>query len=374
MLRFLTAGESHGPGLTVIIEGLPAGFQLSVADINEELARRQQGHGRGLRMEIEKDKAQVSAGLRAGVTIGSPVAITIENRDFCNWAAAMHPTESITEERPIEAPRPGHADLAGGFKYGSELRNIAERASARETAARVAVGAVAKQMLMDLGVMVESQVTGIGDIEQEPPLVWDKERIEASPVRCPDERVSHLMQQLIDESKRSGDSVGGAFVVRINGLPPGVGSVMHWDRRLDGLLAQAIISIPGIKACELGEGIKQSRLPGSLAQDQLHWDHGPKRLTNLAGGLEGGMTNGSPLLLKAYMKPIPSIPKQLQSFNWLDRTPQSASRERADVCAVPAASIVGEAMLAIVVLNALLQQLGGDRWPQVKERFLRLNH
>ncbi|NLY54539.1 MAG: chorismate synthase [Firmicutes bacterium] len=369
-MRFLTAGESHGPGLTVIIEGLPAGFQLSIDELNRELARRQQGYGRGARMQIESDQVQVYSGLRAGRTLGSPLTLHIANRDYANWKPFTHPLAVSEPGREIICPRPGHADFAGGFKYGfADLRDVADRASARETAARVAVGGVAKQMLAALAITIRSRVIAIGEVGMGADAPWDEAAVEACPLRCGEAEISREMIAAIDAAAERGDSWGGAFQLEARGVPIGLGSVMHWDRRLDGLIAQALISIPAIKGLEFGQGIWQSRVPGSQAQDQLYWtDNGPRRETNWAGGLEGGMSNGEPISVVCYMKPIPSIAQPLSSFHWLTRTSAMASRERADTCAVPAASIVGEAVMAITLLQVLLEQVGGDRWQQVVER------
>lgn len=373
-MRFLTAGESHGPGLTAIIEGLPAGFRLDIDQINRQLARRQQGHGRGGRMQIERDQVQVWSGLRAGCTLGSPLALQILNRDFVNWQQTMHPEQPITEPRPLVYPRPGHADLAGGLKYGSsDLRDVLERASARETAIRVAVGTVARQLLAALQVTVHSRVVAVGACVAPDDLIWDDGQADQSPVRCPDLTISREMVAAIDRAAAAGDSLGGAFQVQVRGLPAGVGSCMHWDQRLDGLLAQAMISIPAVKAMEIGEGLRQSRSLGSQAQDELYWEAGQiVRPTNRAGGIEGGISNGQPVSLTCYLKPIPSIPRPLASWHWTEHTAGQASRERADACAVPAASIVGEAMASWTVCNLLLQQLGGDQWTQVRERMVEL--
>ncbi len=373
-MRFLTAGESHGPGLTAILEGLPAGFALSVTEIDRQLARRQSGYGRGERMQIERDRIGIWSGLRAGRTLGSPLAMQIGNRDFDNWRATMHPLEPVTEPRPVVFPRPGHADYAAGLKYGCEdLRDVLERASARETAARVAVGAVARQLLAALQVTVHSRVVAIGPAEMSHDAPWDDKLTEQSPLRCPDRDISREMSRAVDQAMLEGDSLGGTFQVAVNGLPAGVGSPMHWDQRLDGLLAQAMISIPAVKAVSIGDAERQSRLLGSQAQDQFSVQaEAVERVSNLAGGIEGGVSNGQPIMLTCRMKPIPSIVKPLQSFHWLIGGAGVASRERADACAVPAASIVGEAMAAWTVCNTLLQQLGGDQWAQVEDRMARL--
>jgi len=373
-MRFLTAGESHGPGLTAILEGLPAGFALSVTEIDRQLARRQSGYGRGERMLIERDQIEVWSGLRGGRTLGSPLTMQIRNRDFDNWRATMHPLEPVTEPRAVVFPRPGHADYAAGQKYGSEdLRDVLERASARETAARVAVGAVARQLLAALQVTVHSRVVAIGSVEMPHDTPWDDKLTERSPLRCPDRDISREMSRAVDQAKLEGDSLGGVFQVCVIGLPAGVGSPMHWDQRLDGLLAQAMVSIPAVKAVSIGDAERQSRLPGSQAQDQFSVRGGAiARESNLAGGIEGGVSNGQPIILTCCMKPIPSIVRPLQSFHWQTGEAGVASRERADACAVPAASVVGEAMAAWTVCNALLQQLGGDQWAQVLERMDRL--
>lgn len=369
-MRWLTAGESHGPGLTVIMEGLPAGCDLSVEQIDCMLQRRQQGYGRGPRMKIEQDRVQILSGLRAGKTLGSPLTLFIKNLDYDNWRRVMDPLNPVEEDRRLLCPRPGHADLAGGSKYGlTDLREVAERASARETASRVAAGAVAAQLLAGLGIRLRSRTISIGGIKASSLDNWDMEQIEASPIRSPDPQATLRMLSAIDAALNTGDSLGGSFQVRVDGLPPGIGSVMHWDQRLDGQIAQALVSIPGVKGVELGDAIRQSMLPGSLAQDQVVWQDGIQHLSNLAGGLEGGMSNGEAVIATAYMKPIPSIRIPLNSFHWHTLEPAVASRERADACAVPAASIVGEAMVALVMVEAILHQLGGDRWGQVLERW-----
>lgn len=373
-MRFITAGESHGPGLTAIIDGLPAGFNLSIPAINQQLVRRQQGYGRGGRMQIEQDEVEVWSGLRASLTLGSPLTLHIKNRDFVNWQRTMHPIDPVIEDRPLVYPRPGHVDLAGGLKYGSaDLRDVMERASARETAARVAVGAVARQLLEALLITVQSRVISIGQVSASDDLPWDGALTEASLVRCPNPGISREMISAIDQAKANGDSLGGAFQVAVTGLPAGVGSPMLWDQRLDGLLAQAMVSIPAIKAVEIGMGLRQSKLLGSQAQDELFWQDGQVvRPTNRAGGIEGGVSNGSPVVLTCFMKPIPSIVKPLASFHWETGEAGFAGKERADACAVPAASIVGEAMASWTICNVLLQQLGGDQWSQVVERMARL--
>jgi chorismate synthase len=325
-------------------------------------------------MQLEQDQVEVMSGLRAGVTLGSPLALQIKNRDFTNWQQTMDPVQPVAVERPLLYPRPGHVDLAGGLKYGvDDLRNVSERASARETAARVAVGAVARQLLAALDVSVHSRVVAIGECEASRELPWDDDLTEASPVRCPDAAISREMTAAIDCVQAAGDSLGGAFQVAVSGLPVGIGSPMHWDQRLDGLLAQAMISIPAVKAVEIGEGLLQSKLPGSQAQDQLYLQDGQvQRPTNRAGGIEAGVSNGAPVVLTCYMKPIPSIIQPLSSFHWHQHTAGVASQERADACAVPAASIVGEAMVSWTICCLLLQQLGGDQWAQVVWRLQQL--
>jgi chorismate synthase len=369
MLRFLTAGESHGPGLTVIVEGLPAGVPLDREAIDADLRRRQGGYGRGGRMKIEKDAVEILSGVRHGATLGSPVSLLVRNRDFSNWSDVMSPDpqgEEARERRRLRYPRPGHADLAGAVKYGTtDLRNILERASARETAARVAAGALARALLLQAGVEVRSHVVRIAAAALAPDRTvgWDElARIEESPVRCVDAEVTRAMIAEIDRAKKDGDSVGGELEVVARGVPAGLGSYAHWDRRLDGRLAQALMSIHAVKAVALGAGFEAGATRGSAFHDEIVWSEGDRidRPTNRAGGLEGGVTNGEPIWARAIVKPIPTLLIPLRSVDLRTREPQKASVERSDTCVVPAAGVVAEAMVAWVLADALLEKLGGD--------------
>jgi chorismate synthase len=379
MLRFLTAGESHGPSLTVIIEGMPAGLPLSADAIAADLARRQLGYGRGRRMAIEQDRAEIQSGVRHGETLGSPIALVIRNRDWTNWQHTMSieaaPSDDTPGARrgPVTRPRPGHADLAGGLKYGrTDLRDVLERASARETAARVAVGAVARVLLRRYGIEIASHVVAIGDVAVSDPLATAFDRIRALPgdddVRCVDPAVARAMRAAIDGAREAGDTVGGCFEVIAHGVPPGLGSYVQWDRKLDGRLAQAFMSIPAIKAVGIGRGAESAGRPGSQMHDEiLPTDDGPagslpglRRPTNNAGGLEGGVTNGEDVRVTAWMKPISTLMKPLRSVDLQSMTVAAAAIERSDVCAVPAAAVVGEAVACLVLADALLEKLGGD--------------
>jgi len=359
MLRFLTAGESHGPCLVAIVEGLPAGLPLSPEEIDRDLQRRQGGYGRSGRQRIEKDRVEILSGVAQGKTIGSPLALCIRNRDWENWRDR--------EEPPWTVPRPGHADLAGGIKYGLEdLRLVAERASARETAARVAVGAVARRLLGEFGITVGSYVTEIGGVVAEIPDLPLEElwaRAEGSDVRCPHEPSAERMRARIDQAREVGDSLGGVIVVGAVGLLVGLGSHVHWDRRLDGRLAGAVMSIPAIKGVETGPAFENARLPGTQVHDEMlpsDSSSPPIRPSNRAGGLEGGMTNGQPLVIRAAMKPIPTTLTPLRSVDLATGEPTTTRYTRSDVCAVPAAAVVAEAMVAWVLAQALLEKIGGD--------------
>ncbi len=380
MLRFLTAGESHGPCLTAIVEGMPAGLSLDLEALNHEMARRQQGYGRGGRMAIERDQIQITAGVRFGVTLGSPIALTITNRDWANWQERMAAWGPSAGEA-MTAPRPGHADLSGALKYGhTDLRNVLERASARETAARVAVGALCKQFLRPLGVALLSGVTAIGGVEassvdgMEPEAL--RKAAERSPVRCPDPTAEKAMVAAIDAARERGDSLGGVFLVIASGLVPGLGTHVHWDRRLDGRFAQALMSIPAIKGVEIGAGFQAAATPGAELHDPIYYEQGRGyyRLTNGAGGLEGGMTTGQPLVLRAAMKPIATLRTPLASVDMATHQPVEASRERSDTCAVPAAAVVGEAVVAIELANAYLEKFGGDTLDEVLAGLHRYRH
>jgi chorismate synthase len=369
MLRFLTAGESHGPGLTVIVEGLPAGLPVDREAIDADLRRRQGGYGRGGRMKIEKDAVEILSGVRHGATLGSPVSLLVRNRDFSNWSDVMSADpqgEEARERRRLRHPRPGHADLAGAVKYGTtDLRNILERASARETAARVAAGALARALLLQVGVEVRSHVVRIGAAALAPGRTVGRDelaQVEESPVRCVDGDVSRAMMAEIDRAKKDGDSVGGELEVVARGVPAGLGSYTHWDRRLDGRLAQALMSIHAVKAVALGAGFDAGATRGSAFHDEIVWseEHRIERPTNRAGGLEGGVTNGEPIWARAIVKPIPTLLIPLRSVDLRTREPQKASVERSDTCVVPAAGVVAEAMVAWVLADALLEKLGGD--------------
>lgn len=365
-MRYTTAGESHGRALTAIVTGVIAGVPLDIARIDADLARRQRGYGRGARQSIESDRVTVLSGVRFGVTIGSPVALAVTNRDWDNWLDVM----SSSGEKPggirETQPRPGHADLPGVLKTGSDdVRDILERASARETAARVAAGGVAKALLSAVGVTVGSFVTSIGDVE----CAWggdlasvDVEDVERSDVRCFDQTSASAMRDAIDQARVDGESLGGTFVVYAEGLPPGLGSYAEADLRLDGELAAAIVSIPAIKGVEFGDGFVAARRRGSEAHDAIRWspEAGYVRDTNHAGGLEGGMTNGEPLIVRAAMKPIPTLMRPLASVDLDTHEPVDASRERSDVCAVPAAAVVAESEVAFVLARAFIRKFGGD--------------
>lgn len=378
-MRYLTAGESHGPQLTTIIEGVPAGLPLLAEQINEELARRQKGHGRGRRMQIEKDEAQILSGVRHGVTLGSPITLAVENRDFKHWtkimgAAPFEPEDEGEVKRQITRPRPGHADLNGAIKYGHrDMRNVLERSSARETTVRVAAGAVAKRILEELGVKVAGHVLEIGGVKAEKIAYASidelKEVTEASPVRCLDEEAAVKMMQAIDDAKKNGDSIGGIVEVVVEGMPVGVGSYVQYDRKLDAKLAAAVMSINAFKGVEIGIGFEAAHKPGSVVHDEITWNEqgGFSRKTNNAGGLEGGMTTGMPIVVRGVMKPIPTLYKPLQSVDIDTKEAFQASIERSDSCAVPAASVVAEAVVAWELACSLVDQFGQDRIGLLKE-------
>ncbi|MES5895014.1 chorismate synthase [Bacillus cereus group sp. RP43] len=384
-MRYITAGESHGPQLTTILEGIPAGLSLVANDINEELARRQKGYGRGRRMQIEKDQVQIVSGVRHGKTMGSPIALVVENRDFTHWTKVMG-TEPLTEQeekemkRQVTKPRPGHADLNGAIKYGHrDMRNVLERSSARETTVRVAAGAVAKKILAELGIQVAGHVVEIGGVQAENikynSIAELQSTTEASPVRCLDEKVGKKMMQAIDDAKANGDSIGGIVEVVVEGMPIGVGSYVHYDRKLDAKLAAAIMSINAFKGVEIGIGFEAAHRPGSEVHDEILWDEvqGYRRKTNNAGGLEGGMTTGMPVVVRGVMKPIPTLYKPLQSVDIDTKEPFTASIERSDSCAVPAASVVAEAVVAWELATALIEQFGLDRIDLIRENIEKHN-
>ncbi|NWN95741.1 MAG: chorismate synthase, partial [Bacillus sp. (in: Bacteria)] len=374
----LTAGESHGPALTTIIEGLPAGMPLTAEEINTDLARRQKGYGRGRRMQIEKDRAIISAGVRHGLTLGSPVALTVENRDWVHWNKIMGieplPDGADDVKRRVTRPRPGHADLAGGIKYGHrDLRNVLERSSARETTVRVAAGAVAKKLLKELGIEVASHVLEIGGVRAEKvsydSLASLQEKADGSPVRCLDDGAAQKMMEAIDTAKKNGDSIGGIVEVIATGMPAGVGSYVHYDRKLDAKLARAIISINAFKGVEFGLGFEMAHRPGSEVHDEIAWSEetGYTRKTNRLGGFEGGMTTGMPIVVRGVMKPIPTLYKPLQSVDIETKEPFAASIERSDSCAVPAASVVCEAVVAWELAEAITAQFYSDRMDVLKK-------
>jgi chorismate synthase len=371
-LRFTTAGESHGPALTAVLEGLPAGLRLTPEDIDRDLARRQLGHGRGGRMKIEKDRAKVTAGVRHGVTLGSPIALQIENRDYANWEERLNPWPVEAEVEEVHLPRPGHADLAGLQKYGfTDVRNVLERASARETAARVACGALAKTYLRELGVEVASHVLQIGTVkapELDNPAPSDFGPVDESSVRCLDPDASAAMVAEIDGARKANESLGGVYEVLAFGLVPGLGSYVAWDARLDGRLAQAVMSIQAMKGVSIGDGFDVAGRVGSQAHDEIFWseERGWYRETNRAGGLEGGMTTGATLVVRGAMKPLPTLTKPLRSVDTETKEPAQALRERTDSCTVPAAGVVGEAMVALVLASAYREKFGGDHVDDVR--------
>lgn len=376
-MRYLTAGESHGKQLTTIIEGVPARMPLLQEDINESTLRRQKGHGRGRRMKIEKDLIDIKSGVRHGLTLGSPIALVINNDDFKHWTDIMgeDPIPDDTEIRRIlTRPRPGHADLNGALKYGHrDMRNVLERSSARETAARVAAGAVAKTMLRHLGIEVcgyVKEIAGIRAEEIEGLSMKERQEIsEASPVRVLDKKVEQKMMDAIDQAKKDGDSIGGICEVYVEGMPAGIGSYVHYDRKLDSKIAGAVVSINAFKGVEFGLGFEAARKNGSEVHDEIVWDEkrGYYRKTNRLGGFEGGMTTGMPIVVKGVMKPIPTLYKPLQSVDIDSKEPFNAGVERSDSCAVPAAAVVMEHIVAFELANALTEQFTSDQFPQLKK-------
>lgn len=375
--KFTTAGESHGKALVAIVEGLPAGLEIDLAKINHELWRRQQGYGRGGRMKIESDKVEILSGIRHGKTLGSPIALMIENRDFVHWTEIMS-AEKIAEQpknpRIVSRPRPGHADLAGGQKFGvRDLRDILERASARETAARVACGALAKQMLENFGIEIKSHVIKLGKIPEIPmQKTWEEISLidEKSLLNCADKEIEAEMVKLVDEAKENGDTLGGIFEVIAKNLPVGLGSHTSWSEKLDGRLAQAFMSIQAVKAVEIGEGVLNSAHFGSEVHDEIYFENDNfKRKTNRAGGLEGGITNGEELRVRGYLKPIATLRKALHSVDIDTKKKDLAAFERSDITAVPAAGVIGEAMLAIVLANAMREKFGGDSLAEMKRNY-----
>ncbi|MEP6742605.1 MAG: chorismate synthase [bacterium] len=379
MFRFTTAGESHGRALVAIVEGMPAGMPVEVAAINQELERRQWGYGRGGRMKIEQDEVQILSGVRHGLTLGSPIALLIENKDWPNWTDVMSAeAREIAPEksRELKRPRPGHADLAGGQKFAArDLRNVLERASARETAARVACGALAKQFLGLFGAEIRSHVIQLGGIPEKPlELSWDAIAAipDDAPLRCSDAEAQQRMIELIDQKRESGDTVGGIFEVVARGVIPGLGSHTAWDLKLDGRLAQALMSIPAVKAVAIGAGHEASALPGSEVHDEIAYNNETKefiRETNRAGGLEGGVTNGEELRTRGHMKPLSTLRRPLRSVDIDTKQEESAAFERSDITAVPAAGVIGEAMVALTLAGAMREKFGGDSMGEMKRNY-----
>ena len=379
MFRFTTAGESHGRALVAIVEGLPAGLPINIDQINRELWRRQQGYGRGGRMKIEQDRVEILSGVRHGVTLGSPLALMIENKDWANWdeVMAVEAKELAPEKlRRVKRPRPGHADLAGGLKYDArDLRNILERASARETAARVACGAIAKQLLEQFGIAIRSHVIQLGGIPEQPlELTFDQVSSipDDSPLRCAADDAQQRMIKLIDETKATGDTLGGIFEVIARAAPPGLGSHTAWDLKLDGKLAQAIMSIPAVKAVSIGAGIEASSLPGSEVHDEIDYQQEANefvRDTNRAGGLEGGVTNGEEIRVRGFLKPISTLRRALRSVDIDTKQVERAAFERSDITVVPAAGVIGEAMVALVLAQATREKFGGDSLGEMKRNY-----
>jgi chorismate synthase len=380
MLRFETAGESHGECLVATMSGLPAGVPVSLDSVNRELWRRQQGYGRGGRMKIETDRAQIVSGVRHGKTIGSPIGIILENKDWKNWTEAL-PVEDADgaddKKKPVTRPRPGHADLAGAIKYNfADARYVLERASARETTARVAVGAIAKALLAEFGIEVLSHVVGVGTAHLERPVAWDEVKAVCSReeifLNCTDAQAEERMKAEIDIAYRTGDTIGGVFEVIAHGAPPGLGSHVTWDRRLDGRLAQAVVSMQAVKGVEIGFAAEGAAAFGSKVQDTIHYNRDAREFTrgaNRAGGLEGGITNGQDVVVRGMLKPISTLRRPLESVDLVTREPALAAYERSDVCVVPAAGVIGEAMVAIVLADAMIEKFGGDSLGEMRRNF-----
>lgn len=381
--RFLTSGESHGKCLNAIIEGVPAGIRIKKDLINQDLQRRQKGYGRGARMEIEHDEIEIKSGVRFGKSTGAPICLEIKNKDFANWEEVMdvnhyeYPTESMLkkiEEKSFTKVRPGHADYAGAIKYNfTDLRNVLERSSARKTAIEVAIGSIAKQILKEFGITGFAHVVQIGDVKMDfYPKTYTlmKQKAEKSEVLCADDIISDRMINAINQAMEEGETLGGKFEVIFGNLPIGLGSYVHWDMALDGRLAQAIMSIPGVKAVEIGAGVEAAGLKGSQMQDEIFVKNKEiYRQTNNAGGIEGGMTNGESLVVRGTMKAIPTMRKSLATIDLKDMTPASAHFERSDTCAVPACAVVAEARIAIILVDELLTKLGGDNFVEMKAHY-----
>lgn len=372
-MRFLTAGESHGPCLTAIIEGFPAGVKISIDEINKELEKRQRTYGRGERMKIEKDEVEILSGVRGGYTLGSPITLRIVNKDWENWKKAMNITGEVVADS-ITVPRPGHADLAGALKYYSEdIRNVLERASARETAIRVAVGTFTKILLKEFNIEMLSYTESIGEIEDKfENLSWNeiKERVESSSLRWINKENEKEVEILINKTRDEGDTIGGTFVVLVRNVPPGVGSYVHWDRRLDGLLAQAIMSIPSVKGVEIGEAFLISRKKGSEVLDSFIEENGKiRRKTNYMGGIEGGISNGEDIFIRGTVKPIPTLRRPLLSFDLKEKKIKESFYERSDICVVPAICIIAESMVSWVIASEFLKKFSGDHIYEIKRSY-----
>jgi chorismate synthase len=383
MLRYLTAGESHGQGLVAILEGFPAGVPISRELLDSRMAARQSGHGRGGRMRIEHDRAEFLSGVRNGITLGSPIALSIPNKDWANWAFVMAPfnaDEAAMAEKAVHRPRPGHADLAGALKYmHSDIRNVLERASARETAARTALGAIAEMLLLGFDIQIAAHVVRIGKATADASGLTPKQLLtvpEKSPVRCADAAAERKMIRQIDAAAVEGDSLGGAVEAVVFNVPVGLGSHVHADRKLDARLAAAVMAVPAIKAVEIGDGVQLGQMRGSGAHDEIFFDARKKnraagyyRKTNHAGGIEGGMSNGQSIIVRATMKPIPTLNRPLRSVDMRTRKPLKAAVERSDVCAVPAASVIVRAVTAIEIANAMIEKFGGDSLAEMHRNF-----
>jgi chorismate synthase len=374
MLRILTAGESHGPACLAIIEGLPAGVRLGVADIDNELKRRHSDFGRGGRKNIEKDRAEILSGIRYGKTLGSPVALMVRNADFANWRDVMDLEVTKNPSPPITTPRPGHADLAGAIKYGQDdIRNVSERASARETISRVMAGAAVKRMLAEFAIKIASHTVQIGTValEKSDYSFDDVAKVfDSDPdIRCIDAATSAKMKAAIEAARAKKDTLGGVIEVIATGVPVGLGSFMHYDRRLDGKIAQALMSIPSVKAVEIGNSIQGAAMLGSEFQDAISYDKGFTRKTNNAGGIEGGMSNGQNIVCRVYHKPISTLGNPLETVDMATHKPAKASAERSDICAVPRAGVIAEAMLALVLGEAMMEKFGGDSINEMKRNF-----
>jgi chorismate synthase len=368
-LRLLTAGESHGPRLVIIVDGMPAGVRIRATQLDADLRRRQGGHGRGGRQQIERDRAELVGGVRLGRSLGTPIAMVVTNLDFPNWEKTMSPQPTGFSPTRVTRVRPGHADLAGALKYGfDDVRNVLERASARETTSRVAAGGLAKQLLANFGIQVRSYVSRIGAVQATVPPEVDWEAVEASPVRTPDASAGSRMVRAIDRAQKDGDTLGGVFTVVATGVPVGLGTYAQWDQRLDGRLAQALMAIPAVKAVELGDGIAAAGLPGSQVHDQPRYEAGRGffHLTNRQGGLTGGVSDGMPVVVRGYLKPISTLRKPLATVDLDTRREIQAHYERSDICVVPAAGVIGEAVVAFSLAQALLEKTGGDSLKEVR--------